>query len=557
MSIRLKIILVVLPLLVAAVVLVGASSYFVAASAVTNVATQFLSFKAAELEKYAESQWTLLAENGLVGREDMESAAHAAVESFARSLIRSPTEAIFAFDSGGRLVMSALGSGTKLPELGQDERATVLAMVKAREAGFTTLSLGGTSRVTQSFSFRPFDWEILVTEARSSFYGKVEEIARTTLILLAAACIVAILFLLVVTRILTRPIEEVVAAMKRIIASNDLSERVPVEYNDEVGQLSHTFNIMLTELSKAYDQIKKFAFDAVVAQKREMKIRNIFQLYVPKDVIDQVFLNPESALVGENRVVSILFSDIRGFTSISENMRPDDLVTNLNRYFSTMVDVIMARGGVVDKYIGDAIMAIFGAPIKREGDALQSVLAGLEMTKALSVFNAEQVAEGRPPFHIGVGINYGVVTVGNIGCDKKMNYTVIGDGVNLASRLEGQTKTYRQPILISESVQRKVENDLPCRLIDIVAVKGKTQGVRIYTTRSVLTDKEKRVWKLSDSAQQLYYGRDFKAAIKGFREVLEVDPDDEPSKIFIGYAEDKIRTPPPPDWTGVEVLTEK
>jgi len=557
MSIRLKIILVVLPLLVAAIVLVGLSSYFVAASAVTNVATQFLSFKAAELEKYADGQWTLLAENGLIGRADMEGAAHSAVESFARSIIRSPTEAIFAFDAKGGLVMSALGSGTKAPVLTDAEKAEVVAMAQARESSFRTLGFGGTSRVAQSFAFKPFAWQVYVTEARSSFYGKVEQIARTTLILLIATCAVAVIFLLIVTSILTRPIEEVVGAMKRIIASNDLSERVPVEYDDEVGQLSHTFNVMLSELSRAYDQIKKFAFDAVVAQKREMKIRNVFQLYVPKDVIEQVFLNPESMLVGDNRVVSILFSDIRSFTSISEKMAPDVLVNSLNRYFSAMVDVIMDHGGVVDKYIGDAIMAIFGAPVKHEDDALQSVEAGLGMVKALEAFNEGQRREGSQEFRIGLGINYGVVTVGNIGCERKMNYTVIGDMVNLASRLEGLTKKYHQPILVSESVHHKIKDRLPCRLIDIVAVKGKTQGVKIYTTRESLSDKEKRVWELSGRALDLYYARDFRASIPAFREVLALDPEDEASKLFIERAEGYAAKAPPADWSGVEVMTEK
>ena len=249
-----------------------------------------------------------------------------------------------------------------------------------------------------------------------------------------------------------------------------------VEYHDEIGGLAQTFNLMVGELEKAYGQIKSFAFKAVLAQKREQKIRNIFQKYVPKDVIDRFFKNPESMLVGENRILSILFSDIRSFTTISERMTPDELVDSLNRYFNVMVDIIMAKGGIVDKYIGDAIMAFFGAPVKHEDDALQSVMAGLEMEEALAGFNARQKAAGKPEFQIGVGINYGEVTVGNIGTEKKMDYTVIGDMVNLASRLEGLTKQYHQRLIISETLHEKVKDAVPCRLLDSVAVKGKERG---------------------------------------------------------------------------------
>ena len=188
-------------------------------------------------------------------------------------------------------------------------------------------------------------------------------------------------------------------------------------------------------------------------------------------------------LVGENRILSVLFSDIRSFTSISEKMKPDDLVSELNDYFSVMVDIIMDRKGIVDKYIGDCIMAFFGAPKKHEDDALQSVLAGMDMLEALDGFNAGQEKRGKPPFHIGVGINYGVVTVGNMGTEKKMDYTVIGDAVNLASRLEGLTKHYHQPLIFSESLLSKVKDVMPWRFLDTVAVKGKKTGVKIFTAK--------------------------------------------------------------------------
>ena len=156
-------------------------------------------------------------------------------------------------------------------------------------------------------------------------------------------------------------------------------------------------------------------------------------------------------LVGENRVLSILFSDIRSFTTISERLAPTSWWTRSTATSASWWTSSWTSTGIVDKYIGDAIMAIFGAPVKHEDDALQSVLAGLEMQEALVGFNAGQKAAGHPEFPIGVGINYGEVTVGNIGTEKKMDYTVIGDSVNLASRLEGLTKQYHERLIISES----------------------------------------------------------------------------------------------------------
>jgi hypothetical protein len=179
------------------------------------------------------------------------------------------------------------------------------------------------------------------------------------------------------------------------------------------------------------------------------------------------------------------------------------------------------------------------------------------MAEALDSFNAGQRAAGGPEFHIGVGINYGVVTVGNIGCEKKMNYTVIGDMVNLASRLEGLTKLYHQPLLFSESVYLKVKEALPCRQVDTVAVKGKTKGVRIYTARRRLEGPEAEAWALHAAALERYYERDFRGAIAGLEKVARLLSADPASELFLERARRYEKAPPPADWDGVEVMTEK
>ncbi|TCW60076.1 adenylate/guanylate cyclase domain-containing protein [Treponema sp. J25] len=552
MSIRLKILSVVLPLLVTSVVLVGGASYFLAVSSVTAVAFDFLSFKAEEVEQYAESQWKLLVENGKVGEPEMEAAAQAAVVSFARSVLRSDTEAICAFDREGNLAM-VVGPLSFKPE----EQRLLQDYGAQQKRGLVNFLAQDINRVAVTFPFVPFGWQVFVSEQESTFYGQARRIGQFSVYILVGALVVASALLLLFARFLTRPIRIVTDTMQSIIETNNLSERVPVLYRDEIGRLSYTFNVMLQELEQAYTQIKKYAFEAVVAQKRETKIRNIFQLYVPKDVIDEVFMNPEKMLVGDNRDVAILFSDIRSFTTISEKMAPDELVNSLNRYFSIMVDVIMGKNGVVDKYIGDAIMAVFGAPVKHGNDALDSVLAGLGMIDALSIFNAEQKKLGGPEFQIGVGINYGIVTVGNIGCEKKMNYTVIGDTVNLASRLEGLTKKYHQPILFSQSVYEQVKDQVLCRTVDKVAVKGKTIGVPIYTSRTRITEKETEGWYIHEQALGLYYERDFSGARGLFERVLSLIPEDPLAKEYIQRCGVYEKSPPPPEWDGVEVMTEK
>jgi len=551
-SIRLKIILTVVPLIIATLTLTGISSFFSATNGITRIAKDFLGFKADELENQAQSQWSLLVENNLSDKPEMIGATQAAVRGYAESILRSPTEVILALDKAGNLAMA---TGDIKPQA--DELPALLKLITEKNTELNTVRIGGQDRMTKGFWFEPFGWYLMVTEERSTFYNQVNEITQRSAIILAAAILLAVGLMLLFAGYLTRPLTRVAGTMKNIIATNDLSQRVIVEYKDEIGGLAQTFNLMVGELEKAYGQIKNYAFKAVLAQKREQKIRNIFQKYVPKEVIDRFFESPDSMLVGENRVLSVLFSDIRSFTTISEGMAPDDLVDSLNRYFNVMVDIIMARKGIVDKYIGDAIMAFFGAPVKHEDDALQSVKAGLEMDAGLADFNARQKAAGKPQWQIGVGINFGEVTVGNIGNEKKMDYTVIGDMVNLASRLEGLTKYYHQRIIISETLHDKVKDSVPCRLLDYVAVKGKKEHVRIYSAKLALGPKEREAWDLHNAAMEEYYGRRFGMAARKFEDVGRMLPNDFASKLLRDRCMLYEKEPPAKDWDGVEVMKSK
>ena len=557
MKIRTKIILVVLPVVIAALCLAQEASYFAAQSGIMRIAQSFFTFKASELEKYAEGQWSLLEDNDFTGRPDMVEAAKSSVFLYARSIILSDTELIIALDNEGKAAMS-----TSPLEISGPESENIMEMLKAGEPGIFQVVLGGEKRVVKAFYFAPFQWFMVLTEEASIFYRDANKIKFQTLLVLVITSVFSTIMLIVFARHLTDPLGRVVKAMNAISSGGDLSSRVEVEYRDETGKLASSFNLMVSELEKAYAHIKRYAFEAVLAGKKEQRIRQIFQKYVPKDLIDKFFAAPESMLIGENRELAILFSDIRSFTTISEKMAPDDLVNSLNRYFSGQVDIIMNRNGIVDKYIGDAIMAIWGAPVKHTDDALQAVLSGFDMLEAVKVFNEKQKKLGKPEFRIGIGINYGIVTVGNIGSERKMDYTVIGDMVNLASRMEGLTKTYHSELLISETlydaiVSSKEKDAVFFRLLDTVAVKGKTKGVKIYTAAKSLLVGERKAWELHNRGMELYYSRNFTGAAKCFADVLGMMKEDFNAASLLERCKTYAASPPPPNWNGVEVMQTK
>jgi len=560
MKIRVKMCLALLPLIIVTLALAQTASYFNAVNGVTRLARQLLGFKLGELEKYADNQWSLLVENNYDGNRDMVEAAKKAVELYAQGIILSGTERIFAIDETGGMAMSV----GRL-ELSDGEKGPLLEILQKGKPGLQNAVIGGEERVFQSFFFPPFRWHVIISEKRGVFYSDANRVAVQSIITLGVSIVLASILLIIFSAHLTNPLARIVKTMNSIINSADLSSRVEVEYQDETGNLAFTFNRMIGELDKAYGQIKRYAFEAVLAGKKEERVRQIFQKYVPKDVIERFFASPEKMLVGDNRNLSILFSDIRSFTTISEGMAPDDLVNSLNRYFSGQVDIIYNRKGIVDKYIGDAIMAFWGAPEKHEDDCLQSVLAGLDMIEELAVFNENQKKLGKPEFRIGVGINFGEVTVGNIGSERKMDYTVIGDSVNLASRMEGLTKTYHSDLLITENVYVELQKKLSepeaqklwFRLLDTVAVKGKTKGVKIYTVKRALDQTEAAAWTMHNQGMLLFYKRSFREAAEKFKEVYRLLARDPNAETHFRRCAEYLANPPPEDWDGVEVMKTK
>jgi len=218
--------------------------------------------------------------------------------------------------------------------------------------------------------------------------------------------------------------------------------------------------------------------------KERDKLRTTFGKYMTEAVVEHLMAG-KVALGGESLTVTILFSDIRSFTSISEKMDAQSLVGLLNEYFTEMVSIVMQNDGVVDKYIGDAIMAVFGAPVPRPEDAQNAVRAAVQMRASLVRLNERLVARGLTPLQTGIGLHTGEVVAGNIGSERRMEYTVIGDAVNLASRLEGSTKDFSVGVIISDATYQLTKDMIVARPLKEIHVKGRAEAVMTYEVTAI------------------------------------------------------------------------
>jgi len=224
----------------------------------------------------------------------------------------------------------------------------------------------------------------------------------------------------------------------------------------------------------------------IIEAKTKEKVESAMGKYMSEDVMKRVIQNIDNlGLGGKKAVVTVLFSDIRGFTSMSEKMSAQEVSALLNEYFSEMEPIVTKYNGIINKFIGDAVMAVFGEPIQNEQHPLNAVKCGFEMLKRVEELDQKWKKEGKPTIQIGVGINTGEVFVGNIGSEKRMEYTVIGDTVNLASRLESYNKTYKTNMLISQSTFDASKNDIEFVKISDVEIRGKAEKINIYEITNV------------------------------------------------------------------------
>jgi len=545
MKIRSKVLLVILPLLIFPAFLIGYTGFVSAKNGITKIAKEFLSYKTAEMYKFCSRQEDILVETGLVEEGDYRTIAQRSAAEYAEVIRLSDTGYFMAFTSEGKVVFP---TETATDVSGED----FFKQVTSEKGGLVTFNFKGVNRIGFYLYFEPWDWFILLSERSDVFYRDADNIRKQVVYTIAATLIFAVGIILFFVKKVTEPIKNVVRTMKDIITSNDLSKRVRVEYDDEVGYLSTWFNRMVEDLESAYNQVKQYAYKSVLAKNSEERIRHIFQKYVPGEIIDEVLkAKGEKLLIGKKQNATILFSDIRSFTSISERLSAEELVTSLNNYFNVMVSIIIEHKGIIDKFIGDAIMALFGAPVQYADDPLQAILTGLSMIEALKGFNKNQSRHGRPVFKIGIGLNTGEVVVGNIGSNQKLEYTCIGDAVNLASRLEGLTKVYGVPIIISEYTLNQAGNKVKARELDSVRVRGKVQPVKIYEPYGEVHDSVRQGYRAFNEAIRLYRSRDFERASRLFSESGRILSDDMPSKMYVDRCRELILHPPTEDWDGV------
>lgn len=306
-------------------------------------------------------------------------------------------------------------------------------------------------------------------------------------------------------------------------------------------------------------------YRALVEEKEKRKIRAEFTQYMSPEVIRRLMIDPR--LIDPKKTdITVMFSDIRGFTTISEKLDAQELALFLNQYLSDMTGIVFKNQGTLDKYIGDAVMAFWGAPYEEAGHATKACQAALDMMERVRELQKQWEAEGKPKLEIGIGLNTGVASVGRMGSSLRRSYTALGDVVNLSSRLEGLNKDYGTHIVVNETTYEAAKNeDFVFRELDLMRVKGKLQPVTIYelvgrrengTTNGSGKDWAGLLEKFS-SARELYKNREWKAAQAAFQEILDRWPEDGPARVYWHRCQEYLSAAPPANWDGVFVMTHK
>jgi adenylate cyclase len=337
----------------------------------------------------------------------------------------------------------------------------------------------------------------------------------------------AILLSLVLSRAIARPMHQLSADMKRIEKLDlGVSKEIPTIIT-EIHDMQGSFDSMKTGLQN-------------------------FRRYVPADLVSQlVGQKQDASLGGVCRQLTILFSDIANFTSISEHLEPEVLVQDLCEYFNVISRTILAAKGTLDKYIGDSVMAFWGAPVALDQHAYHACMAAVAAQDRLASLFRQWESKGKTRFATRIGIHTAEVIVGNMGYEERLNYTVVGDGVNLASRLEGLNKFYGTSTLVSHTTEALIRDHFEFRRVDRVAVKGKTEGVDVFELLALKGDLPVNLRKLLDVYENglaAYFERDWKFALQHFNTVLKYRPGDGPSQVLAARCRRFMVQSPPATW---------
>ena len=368
-------------------------------------------------------------------------------------------------------------------------------------------------------------------------------IAATTSTVLLGLAVAAL-----ITNRLSRPVRSLASAMRDVQGGN-LNIELPVSSTDEVGRLTDSFNFFVKEL------------------RSKQRLKQTFGKYIDPRILEHVLAQPDAeAVAGGRREMTVLFADLVGFTGLSERLTPLLMVTLLNRHFGLQALAVQEHHGVVDKFIGDSVMAFWGPPfVKPEEHAVLACRAAQAQLAALDTLRRELpditgLRRDAPVIDLGIGICTGEVVVGNIGSENTRSYTVIGDTANLAARLETANRVYGTHILVAESTAQAVGSQFEMREIDTIFVKGKIETTRVFELMSAagqLPEELVRLRERYDAARRSYLAQDWDTAEATFRECLQIRPNDGPSRVFLDRVQVLRRDPPGKNWNGVWQLVEK
>ncbi|MBI2487543.1 MAG: HAMP domain-containing protein [Deltaproteobacteria bacterium] len=440
-------------------------------------------------------------------------------------------------------------NASTLPPEKEDEISKLISsnvIEKESEDSVSQVSIGGERFMAMRSSILPGEpieeSGFIVLKSLTEELSFLRKLRITLLLIGGLILLIAIALSFLLAGGVTKPVRALASAARKI-GEGELDTKVDIRTGDELEQLGGAFNEMAEGLKE-----------------REF-IKSTFERYVSKAVASEIIKNPDMVrLGGLKKELTVMFSDIGGFTSLSETLPPEEIVKHLNEYFEGMSSAILEFNGTINQFQGDAIVAFWGAPVPQENHAVLACFAALKCRDFLKSLQERWIAQGIPARSFRFGINTGEMVVGNIGSSSRFEYTVIGDEVNLASRLEGANKIYGTQILISENTYELAKEEIVGRELDIIRVVGKNQPVRVYeliTQKDELDDKRKTVLEKFQLGIDLYRKRKWNEARECFEKTLELNPKDRPSQEYIRRCEEYQDSPPPEDWEGVFELRSK
>ncbi len=392
-------------------------------------------------------------------------------------------------------------------------------------------------------SFRPFpekfgrDWILGIIVPEDDFIGPIARVHETTLLFSFWLLIIAGFLTSAIARELTDPIKKLTAEASRI---QNLQFDGVIDLKSPITEIQ--------QMGETMDSMKKAL--------------GSFMKYVPSEIVQGlVHERNEARLQAQTEEITLMFTDISEFSSITERVPPQDLMQQLSEYFDCIAAIIHRHGGTIDKYIGDSVMAFWGAPARDSRQAEHACMASIEIEEAIRRLNDRWQKENRDPLKTRIGINTGISLIGNFGSSDRFNYTAIGDNVNLASRLEGLNKLYGSEIIVSESTVAGAGRSFIFRPLDLVAVKGRKKSVKIFQllgrNDNPAAEIHQKVAEMSERALTSYLNRQWREAYEQFQALLDILPEDSAAEMYLTRCRELHDRPPGPDWDGVFKLQHK